>query len=610
MSHPITPYLNVRTAYWPTVSADGAHLAFLSNITGSHEVWRVPLGGDAPAWPDQLTFSGDRVMGVAFSPTHPDRLLYTTDVGGNENAQINLLDGGRSVRLTAGHEGAMHLGTTWLPDGSGLLFAANRRQRARFDLYRQRLDGDGSAEMVYRHDVPGYLGELAVAPDGRSVIAVRGRSSYSADLLRISLDDGRAVRLNPHPDDARYSAPLFADAGGDSLYLLTDAGRDCVYLARLELAAGTLTPVVAPDWNVEVLAQSRDRRLLGLVVNEEGIGRLYLHDTRSGATRAAPPVDDAPGIVGYMDGRLEFAADGSALYFAYTGARRTFDVFSWQLATDVVRPLTRSSHGGLDPATFVAPELVHYPTFDGRSIPAWFYRPNTPSTRRLPVIVHVHGGPEGQYRPYFNFLAQYFVDHGYAVLAPNVRGSSGYGKLYAHLDDVHRRMDSVADLAHAAHWLRTRPDVDPARVVVYGGSYGGFMVLSAMTNYPDLWAAGVDIVGIANFVTFLENTSDYRRAHREAEYGSLARDRDFLARISPLNQIDRLQAPLFIVHGRNDPRVPVSEAEQLAAALARRGVPAELLIFNDEGHGIVKLANKQTLYPALIAFLERVLGPA
>jgi len=217
----------------------------------------------------------------------------------------------------------------------------------------------------------------------------------------------------------------------------------------------------------------------------------------------------------------------------------------------------------------------------------------------------VHGGPEGQSRPDFSFLTQYFLHHGFAVLVPNVRGSTGYGKAYSHLDDVEKRMDSVADLAHAVDWLRAQPDVDAHRIIVYGGSYGGFMVLSAMTEYPDLWVAGVDIVGVSNFVTFLENTSDYRRAHREAEYGSLARDRDFLARISPATHLDRLAAPLIVLHGANDPRVPLSEAEQVVAALQARNIPVEFLVFPDEGHGIVKRQNKLVAYPAIVAFLEK-----
>src|SRR5207237_7353070 len=225
-----------------------------------------------------------------------------------------------------------------------------------------------------------------------------------------------------------------------------------------------------------------------------------------------------------------------------------------------------------------------------------------------PCVVIVNGGPEGQYRPTFQAVAQYLASAGFAVLAPNVRGSTGYGRAYLHLDDVRKRMDSVADLAHAAYWLRDSGRADPKRIAVYGGSYGGFMVLAALTTYPDLWAAGVDIVGIANFVTFLENTGPWRRKLREAEYGSLEQDREFLAQISPIHRVDRITSPLFVVHGANDPRVPVGEAEQIVAALRSRNVPVEYMRFEDEGHGLIKRANRLVAYPAIARFLDAYLG--
>jgi dipeptidyl aminopeptidase/acylaminoacyl peptidase len=219
--------------------------------------------------------------------------------------------------------------------------------------------------------------------------------------------------------------------------------------------------------------------------------------------------------------------------------------------------------------------------------------------------VLVHGGPEGQYRPTFQPLVAHLASAGFAVLAPNVRGSSGYGKTYVHLDDVRLRMDSVSDLAHAVHWLRQSGRVDPQRIAVYGGSYGGFMVLAALTNYPELWAAGVDLVGIANFVTFLQNTGTWRRHLREAEYGSLERDRAFLEEISPINKVDRIRMPLLVIHGANDPRVPIGEAEQMVAKLRSLGRTVEFLRLEDEGHQIAKLKNRLVAYPLVADFLRR-----
>lgn len=262
----------------------------------------------------------------------------------------------------------------------------------------------------------------------------------------------------------------------------------------------------------------------------------------------------------------------------------------------------------LGPASLSSPELVRYPSFDGLSVPAFLFHPSARADRPAPTLFFVHGGPESQLRPSFNPVIQYFAQRGFLVVAPNVRGSTGYGKRYSHLDDVDKRLDSVRDLAAGAEWLAAQGLADPHRIAVMGGSYGGYLVLAALTERPDLWAAGVDIVGIANFVTFLERTGPWRRRHREAEYGSLERDRALLERLSPLRQVDRIAAPLLVIHGANDPRVPIHEAEQLVASLRQRGQPVEYLRFEDEGHGLVKLDNRLAAYPRMADFLERHLA--
>jgi dipeptidyl aminopeptidase/acylaminoacyl peptidase len=245
---------------------------------------------------------------------------------------------------------------------------------------------------------------------------------------------------------------------------------------------------------------------------------------------------------------------------------------------------------------------IRYPSFDGRDVPALLYEPDAANA---PVVVNVHGGPESQSRPLFAPVTQYLLNRGYAVFAPNVRGSTGYGKEYTRLDDVYLRMDSVKDLAHAARWLRGRGH---ERIAVMGGSYGGFMVLAAFTEYPELWSAGVDIVGIANLVTFLENTGSYRRALREPEYGSLERDRGFLESISPIHKAGDITAPLMVVHGKNDPRVPVGEAEQIVDRVKSNGGRVEYLLYEDEGHGLAKLKNRLDAYPKIVSFLDTHLG--
>jgi len=602
----ISRYLNVRQAFFPSFASNGQWMAFLTNITGVPQVWRVTLRPkqDGPAWPDQLTFEADRVMGVWCSPAPgDDRLIYARDVGGNEKAQLFLLspDDAMETSLTAGHEDAMHLFGEWSSDGRQILFAANRRNPGLFDLYLQPLDGE--ARLVWEHDQPGYLINLTFSPDGQRAAATRMSSSFHHDLLEIDLTTGSARKITPSEEIARYDNVFYAP-DGRSLLVNTDLGDDFLHIARLDLETLALETVLAPDWDVESMTPSPDGRYLAYTVNVDGAHELCVLDLNSGATRNAPGLDVTPGVVGMMDGRLAFASDSKRLAFSFTSATRTVDVFVWDLETDQVQPVTRSSHGGLPRDAFISPRLIRYPTFDERLIPAWFYEPVAEGDEPAPTVVMVHGGPEAQYTPYFHFLIQYLLHSGYAVLAPNVRGSTGYGKAYSHLDDVEKRMDAVADLAYAVHWLKEQPGVDGDRLVVYGGSYGGFMVLAALTTYPDLWAAGVNIVGISNFVTFLENTSAYRRGHREAEYGSLERDREYLESIAPIHHVDKIMAPLMVIHGANDPRVPLSEAEQLVAALQARGVPVEFLVFDDEGHGLVKLKNKRVAYPGIVEFLR------
>lgn len=605
--YPIHHYLNVRNAYFGGFSGDGTRIVFVSDLSGVPQVWQVPAEpGAHPWWPAQLTFAEERVLGVWPAPGG-DEAIYARDAGGNEKAQLFLLDtaGGRERLLTPGYDEVMHSFGCWAPDGQAIFFAANRRHPARFDLYRQGLDEE-AATLLWESDGPGYLAQMAVSDDGQRLAFNRTASSFDHDLFLFDLARQQVRRVEVGEPSVAFEALAFAP-GGRTLYVITDLESDFLHLRRLDVASGLWETLLAPNWDVEALALAPTGRYLAATINVEGASRLELIDMLTGLGRPGPAVSATPGVVGWMDGfRLAFDPAGERLVFSHASATESNDVYVWGVTTDELRRVTASGSGGIDPATFVAPELVHYPTFDGREIPAWYFRPAR-SEGPWPVVVIVHGGPESQTRPYFNPVAQYLAHHGYAVLAPNVRGSTGYGKAYSHLDDVEKRMDAVADLAYAARWLGEQAEVDAGRIAVYGGSYGGFMVLAALTNYPELWAAAVDIVGISNFATFLENTSDYRRAHREAEYGSLAEHRAFLESIAPMNKLAAIRAPLMVIHGANDPRVPLSEAEQLVEALQAREVPVEFLVFDDEGHGIVRLKNKMVAYPAVVGFLDRQL---
>ena len=584
MPYEFARYLKIRAAHGATWSPDSRRVAFLTDITGVTQAWELPVEG---GWPEQLTFHEERVSGVHYSPTE-NKLLYSMDTGGNERSQLFLLGGGEEWDLTRVPE-AIHYFGGFSPDGERIAYTATRRNGTDFDVFVQDLP-DGEPETVW--ETPGYHTVSGWAPNASFLVVSRHHSNLNNDLYRLDVTSGEATLLTPHEGEARFGGARVT-SNGESIFLATDRDGDFLRLARLDLSTLEIEHLTPDDWDVEEVEISEDGRWLAVGRNFEGYSDFMLF---SGKGRRVPGPEMPEGIVG----GFEFSPDGERIAFTLTGPNRNPDVWVVDLPDGEARRLTRSSTAGIPPRTFRRPRVVRYPTFDGREIPAFFYEPET-SPENAPVVVNVHGGPESQSRPLFAPVTQYLLGRGYAVFAPNVRGSTGYGKAYTHLDDVYLRMDSVKDLAYAAEWLRDRGH---ERVAVMGGSYGGFMVLAALTEYPELWTAGVDIVGIANIVTFLENTGSYRRALREPEYGSLERDREFLEFISPLHKAEEITAPLMVIHGKNDPRVPVGEAEQIVEKVKKNGGAVEYLLYEDEGHGLAKLKNRLDAYPKIAAFLD------
>lgn len=601
----IDRFLNVRSATAPTFSPDGRFVAFLSNITGVAQLWQVPVGG---GWPVQLTFSGDSVRGAWYSPVRHE-IVYAMDVGGNERTQLYLLrgvgntdhalgDGWSSVNLT-NEPKAVHTFGGWSHDGARIAFSANREEPSRFDLYVQTA-GDKEAKLVAKGP-GGYYTPHGWSPDDKSLLVGRNESNFNQDLYVVEVATGKTRHLTPHKEDTQYHSAHWSADGKSVWCASTAGGRDLLGLARIDVASGELRFVETPEFEVEAILPSPGGRWLAWQTNQGGNSVLHVSE---GIVTKKIGVETRIGVIG----GIAFAADDSKVAFTFDGPRSNTDVYVRDLLRgNSTARLTHSSRAGLDFSRFSEPQLVEYKSFDGRMIPAWFYPAPAAAGDLPPVIVYPHGGPESQTRPSFNALFQYFVQAGYAILAPNVRGSTGYGTAYMNLDNTTKRMDSVADLAHAAHWLRDMKKGDPKRLAVYGGSYGGFMVLAQVTHYPDLWAAGIDVVGICNFVTFMEKTGAYRRAHREAEYGNLREHRAFFEKISPIHHVDKIKCPMMVIHGANDPRVPIEEAEQIVAALKKRNVPVEYLRYEDEGHGLAKLKNRLDAYPKMVAFLDKYL---
>jgi dipeptidyl aminopeptidase/acylaminoacyl peptidase len=584
----IARYLNVRTAQSPTFSPDGRLVAFISDITGVPQLWQVPVEG---GWPDQLSFTADRVMSGHYSHRRPE-VVFGMDSGGNEREQLFLLRGSEVSDLAVNPDAIHTFGAiSW--DDAQLAYADNRRHPAFFDVYLRDLDGPNE-RCVYQQDGSNFA--VAWSRDGSQILIQRRTGALDTELFLLDLGSGQATHLTPHEPPVTYEFACFAP-DARSIYLTTDQDSEYRRAARMDPETRRIDFLTPDEYDVDVLSLSPDGRLLALVRNREGYERLSIRSLETGEETEAPGLPDGVAT------QPEWSPDGRKIAFTFTGPAYNPNIWVWDLEANGSRQITRAACGGVPQESFVTPELIHYPTFDGRQIPAFLYMPEGDS--RPPVVVYVHGGPESQAQPTFSPVIQYFVNRGYAVLAPNVRGSSGYGRTYTHLDDVEKRMDSVADLKAAADWLKQRPRVDGDRLAVMGGSYGGFMVLAALTTYPEVWAAGVDIVGIANFETFLRNTGAYRRHWRIPEYGDPALHTDLFRQISPIHHVDKIRAPLMVIHGDNDPRVPLSETEQIVEAVRRRGLPVEMLRFPDEGHGVVKLKNKLVAYPAAAEFLDR-----
>lgn len=592
-SSDIRSYLSVRRAASPSISPDGGRIAFLTDISGHLQAWTVPVEG---GWPDQVTFGERRAITVKYSPVSLE-LLVSTDVGGNERHQLSLVrDNGSEPRTLTDAPESIHYAGEWSPDGSKVSFTANRRDPATFDVYVRDIEGE---EQVVR-ETDWYVEVAGWSPDGGTLVLSQSAGNLENELYLLDIERKQLSRLTAGVPDSRYASVTWSDDGW--IYLVTDLDSDVLYPARMR-PGGTIEPLFSdPGWDVEQIVRVPHGDLVAWSTNEDGASTITLFDIVTKEVLAGPKLP-----TGVVEG-LTVSGNGKLLAFVLTGPRHNPDVWTYDIASGRAHQVTRSSRGGLSQDTFVEPTLIRFRSFDRLEVPAWFYLPNNREGEKVPCVIDVHGGPESQRRSAFDPIVQYFLSHGVAVLSPNVRGSTGYGKAYSHLDDVRLRFDSVRDLEYAARWLGTSGKVDPKRLAVVGGSYGGFMVLAALTSFPDIWAAGVDIVGIANLVTFLENTGPWRRKLREIEYGSLESDRDFLEEISPIHKVDRLTAPLLVIHGANDPRVPISEAEQIVASLRERNRTVDYLRFEDEGHGIAKYGNRIVAYEAIAAFLEKHLG--
>ena len=596
----IEQYQNSRAALLLDVTADGGQALIATRFASTNQVHLVdrPMGARL-----QLTFGREPITSAKFVPGDPRSLLYLQDVGGGEFYQVYRLDRrtGRSELLTDGK--SRHQSLVVSADGSRLAYGGTGRNGKDTDVYVAHTANPREARRATERE--GTWTPIEFSRDGKRLLLEQDRAVDDADLHVYDVQSGEMRQLTPKEGKGSVEDAAFSP-DGKSIYLVTDRYSDFNSLYRIDLAQPGVQPkALAPQvkWDVESIAVSPDGARIAFTANEEGWSRLHLLDLRSG--RAAP-VDLPRGIVSklrFPDGRSD------KLFLDAQTARTPDDVWSCSLKDGKVTRWTRSEVGGLDPDAFVEPQLVRYPAPDGLSIPALLWKPPR-ADGKVPVVVWWHGGPEGQSRPAFSALYQFYLQElGFAVLAPNVRGSAGYGKAYLAMDNGVKREQALRDIGATLDFIASRPDLDASRIAVYGGSYGGYMVLASVAFYGARIRAGVDVVGISNLGSFLQTTQAYRRELRRAEYGD-ERDpavRAVQERISPLNAAERIESALLVVQGHNDPRVPQSEAEQIVQALRARGKDAPYLLGLNEGHGFQKKENKDFAAAAAAAFLQQQL---
>ncbi|MEM9208150.1 MAG: alpha/beta fold hydrolase [Pseudomonadota bacterium] len=604
----LNQYLNVRSAAVREWTADSRGLYVTTRFGDVSQLHRIDMPGGARR---QLTFYNEPIGGVARQPGGRT-ILFTQDAGGSEFAQIFGLDPetGRSTMLTDGESrnGALE----WDREGRQVAYQSTARNGASNDVWIMDPAEPSSARIVLESPDGSWWGPAEFSASGSQLLVQNYASITDSRVHLIDLDTGEQTLLTGGDIGGGSNAPLAFDDDGAGYWLVTDQTGEFKQLAWQPLEAGAPVEIVTADlpWDISSAELSHDRKRMAFAVNENGMSRVYLMDTE---TRSYRPVRGIPTGIAYG---FRFSPNDRRLAMTINTPQTPADTYVLDLGRDpedhgaLVR-WTYSEVGGLDTASFPVPSLVEYPTFDKvgdrtRRIPAWVYKP--PGQGPFPVVVQIHGGPEGQSRPYFSSTYQMWLQRlGVAVIRPNVRGSAGYGKTYLGLDNGFNREDSVKDIGALLDWIETQPDLDASRVAVFGGSYGGYMVLASAVHYSDRLKAAVDVVGISSFVTFLENTQDYRRDLRRAEYGD-ERDpamRAHLEKISPVNNVEQITVPMFIVQGENDPRVPVTESAQMVEALREQGNKVWYMNALNEGHGYRKKENRDIYQQAVVMFFRQ-----
>ena len=594
-------YTDFRAALFVGWHPQRREMLINTRFADTAQVHHVKMPGGART---QLTFYKEPARGGSFRPKRGDSFIFSKDIGGNEFFQLFRYDTatGDVAMLTDGK--SRNTGPEWSHDGALLAYNSTRRNGKDNDLYV--LDpADPKTDRRVAELEGGGWGVHDWSPDGRTLLVGEYVSANESYLWLIDVAGGEKKLITPKggAEKIAYESARFAK-DGRSVYATTDKGDEFQRLTHIALDTAEHTFLTTDiKWDVEEFALSHDGKAIAFVTNEDGIARLYLLDTQTRQRKAVASVP--PGLIS----GLQWHENDEDLGFTLVSARSTADAYSIHAPTGRLDRWTASETGGLNPETFSEPKLVRWTTFDGRQLSGFLYLPDEKKfSGKRPVVVDIHGGPEGQFRPVFLGRDNYLINElGVAILFPNVRGSSGYGKTFLTLDNVMKREDSYKDIGTLLDWIGTQPRLDGARVMVTGGSYGGHMTFAAAVRYGDKIRAAMPEVGMSNLVSFLERTEAYRRDLRRVEYGD-ERDpkvREFLLKIAPLNNARQIRTPLFVVQGANDPRVPASEAEQMVSTVRGSGQDVWYLLARDEGHGFAKKKNRDFLLYAKVMFVRR-----
>lgn len=586
-------YIMLPNVYHCSPFKNGKQFTFISNESGIPSVWKGDLSGGAARY----GYYADRVLAIHHAPSNRMSIVEM-DTDGDEKSQLYIQRYNYDeVEKLVYAPTFFHKFGGWSPDETKVCFTSNRREPGYFDLFTINVE---TKEMKTVFSFDGICEPICWFKDGRHILIRVNETNVEQTLYAVDTYTGEKRTIGDPSQLAAYD-DIRLTKDGEGAYLLTNFDNEMMYIAYVNFSDPSKVQKVYanPEWDIETLTFDEDETMLAFTVNKGGFSLLqYFHIK----TNTVETVETLP--LSVIDS-LHWL-DHQTLLFTLRSATIPGDIWCYNLGNDSLKRLTEVSRAADIEDELISPILHSFSSFDDIQIPYFLYAKE--ETENKPVVVYVHGGPESQIRATYNPVIQYLAANGFVVVAPNVRGSKGYGRTFIKLDDGVRRLDAVKDLACLAEHLTTVHAVDPERIGVVGRSYGGFMVLASLTHYPEIWRAGVNIVGISHFTTFLENTGSWRRRLRECEYGTLADHRDFFEEISPLRLAKNIQAPLLVFHGENDTRVPVSEAEQLVAGMRKRGQSVEFTVFEDEGHQTEKFENVLTMHGETIRFFQKELN--